>query len=184
MFNKKKAKPEQEKAVTAETAAPEAEEIQNETEEYKKNIKILWIYTTLFCVFALALIFVSSFFQQRHSRENEMLRVQVEKHQLEITTGKSTIQNIELEIEKYQQINDILNKRNTYLEEQSKIDKDLLSSSSETITNADYLLTAKFCLDAGDVAGASSNLAAVDINYLTANMRVLYDQIAAGLTVQ
>lgn len=183
MFKKKKLQ-EAEAVVNTEETAPKTEQKPDETEEYKKNIKVLWIYTTLFCVFALALIFVSSFFQQRHNRENEMLRVQVEKHQLEISTGQSTIQNIELEIEKYQQINDILNKRNTYLEEQSKIDKDLLASSSEMVSNADYLLMAKFCLDAGDTAGASTNLAAVDTNYLTSNMRILYDQIVAGLSAQ
>lgn len=177
MFKKKKKITPEETVVT-----PAQETPAEQPKEFQKNIKTLWIYTSLFCVFALVLIFISSFFQEKRDKENESLRAQVEKHELEFSDNQSTIKNIESELDTYKQINDILDKRNDYLEEQYTIDKDLLMSSSEMLANADYLLKAINALDAGDKQTAAQNINSIDVNYLTDTMLESYNKCLGELT--
>lgn len=176
MFKKKKKTTPEEIA-----AAPVNETNAEQPKEFQKNIKTLWIYTSLFCVFALVLIFISSFFQEKRDRENETLRAQVEKHELEFSDNQSTIKNIESELDTYKQINDILDKRNDYLEEQYGIDKDLLMSSAEMLANADYIMAAMTALDAGDKVAAAQSIACVDVNYLTDTMLECYNKCVGEL---
>lgn len=180
MFKKKNKQISEEAETTAVSARTEKEQPQ----EFQKNIKTMWIYTSLFCIFALVLIFISSFFQEKNDRENEDLRAQVEKHELVLSTNQSTLQNIESENKTYKQINDILDKRNEYLEEQYSIDKDLLLSSAEIIANADYLLDVQAAIDAKDLDTARTTLACIDVNYLTPTMRATYDKFVTELAAE
>lgn len=187
MFKKKKTNQTEttETTVTPETVkdAPAAESAEqaDKPQEFQKNIKTLWIYTSLFCIFALVLIFISSFFQEKYDKDKEDLQIQLEKHELELSDKQSTIKNIETEIEGYKKLNQKLEEDNKKYQEQYAIDKDLLLSSSEIIANADYLLLTQQALDTGDKETARTHLACVDVNYLTDAMLTAYNNCATEL---
>lgn len=165
---KKKTKPE-----TANVAAPE-----QQSAEFQKNIKTLWIYTSLFCLFALALILISSIIQGKVDQRAEYYQDQYENVQ---TSSQSTIQNIQTEnsalkadIEKYKT-------ENEFLREQFKSEEELLNSANEIIINAEYLLKAQSAMNERDEDTARAYIAKIDINRLTGEMRTVYDTITAEL---
>ena len=89
---------------------PEAvNETAQENTEFKKNIKTLWVYTSLFCTFALVLILVSSLIQGKVDGRAEDLQDQIES---ERTSSQSTIQNIQTK-------NDTLTKENEKLKKET-----------------------------------------------------------------
>ena len=91
---------------------PEAVETAQENTEFKKNIKTLWIYTSLFCTFALVLILVSSLIQGKVDSRAENLQDQIES---ERTTSQSTIQNIQTKNDALVKENEELKSQNDFL---------------------------------------------------------------------
>ncbi len=167
MFKKKKTEP-----VTEQT--PE------QTKEFEKNIKTLWIYTTLFCLFALALIVISSFVQYKIDRRADYYQDQYENVQ---TSSQSTIKNIQTEnatlkadIEKYK-------KQAADCKEQAEQDALLLQSSAAMLENAEILLDIQSDIANRDFASAREKFAAVDASALSENMLEIYNQIKDKLDI-
>lgn len=154
---------------------PEAVETAQENTEFKKNIKTLWIYTSLFCTFALVLILVSSLIQGKVDSRAENLQDQIES---ERTTSQSTIQNIQTKNDALVKENESLKAQNEFLESQAETEKQLLDNANEVIANAEYLTKA---LTAADSDTARANLAKIDPSRLSPDLFAEYSRLLTEL---
>lgn len=171
MFKKKK-KAEQ----TADTQAVQTPE--QECADFQKNIKTLWIYTSLFCVFALALILISSFIQGKIDKRAEYYQDQYENVQ---SSSQSTIKNIETENEALKASNEKYKDQVEFYKKQFETEEELVKASAEIIENSEYLLQAQTAVSNRDKDSARTALSKIDVNYLTDTMRVVYDGLKAEL---
>ena len=160
---KKKEKPE----AVVETA--------QENTEFKKNIKTLWVYTSLFCTFALVLILVSSLIQGKVDGRAEDLQDQIES---ERTSSQSTIQNIQTKNDTLTKENEKLKKENEFLKGQSETEKQLLDTANEIIANAEYLTKA---LTAEDKDTARVYVAKIDPTRLSTELFAEYSRLITEL---
>lgn len=166
MFKKKK------------TEAPVTET--TETKEFEKNIKTLWIYTTLFCIFALVLILISSYVQYKIDRRAEYYQGQYETVQ---SSSQSTIKNIQTEndalkkdIEKYKQEASIC-------KEQAENDAVLLQKSAAMLENADILLEIQNDVASRNLADARTKMQTVDTSALSEKMLEIYNGLKDKLGI-
>lgn len=139
--------------------------------QFEKNIKTLWIYTTLFCLFALALIVVSSLIQGKINSKAEYYE---DIYTQEINSSKSTIQNIQTENQSLKSAIELYKEENTKLTEQATADAELVSEQTELITNAEYLLLAQKAANSGRRAEAKKYLEMVNKERLTDTMLECY----------
>lgn len=154
---------------------PEAVETAQENTEFKKNIKTLWIYTSLFCTFALVLILVSSLIQGKVDSRAENLQDQIES---ERTTSQSTIQNIQTKNDALVKENEELKSQNDFLKSQADTEKQLLDSANEIIVNAEYLTKA---LTAVDNDTARAYLTKIDPSRLSPTLFAEYTRLLTEL---
>ncbi len=154
---------------------PEAVETAQENTEFKKNIKTLWIYTSLFCTFALVLILVSSLIQGKVDSRAENLQDQIES---ERTTSQSTIQNIQTKNDALVKENESLKAQNEFLKSQAETEKQLLDNANEVIANAEYLTKA---LTAADSDTARAHLAKIDPSRLSPDLFAEYSRLLTEL---
>ncbi len=160
-------------------AAPTTEQI-TETKEFEKNIKTLWIYTTLFCAFALVLIIISSFVQYKIDKRAAYYQDQFESAQ---TSSQSTIKNIKTEndalkkdIEKYKNEANIC-------KEQAENDAVLLQNSALMLENAELLLDIQSDVAARNFNTAREKMQTVDDNYLSEKMLEIYNSLKDKLDI-
>ena len=139
--------------------------------QFEKNIKTLWIYTTLFCLFALALIVVSSLIQGKINSKAEYYE---DIYTQEINSSKSTIQNIQTENQSLKSAIELYKEENTKLTEQATADSELVREQTELITNAEYLLLAQKAANSGRRAEAKKYLEMVNKERLTDTMLECY----------
>ena len=151
-----------------------------ETKEFEKNIKTLWIYTTLFCVFALVLIAISSYVQYKIDRRAEYYQDQYENVQ---TSSQSTIKNIQTEndalkkdIEKYKE-------EATICKEQAEQDTVLLQKSAEMLENAEILLDIQNEMNSRNYKAAREKMQSVDTEYLSPKMLEIYNGLKDKLGI-
>ncbi len=151
-----------------------------ETKEFEKNIKTLWIYTTLFCVFALVLIAISSYVQYKIDRRAEYYQDQYENVQ---TSSQSTIKNIQTEndtlkkdIEKYKE-------EATICKEQAEQDTLLLQKSAEMLENAEILLDIQTDVSARNYNSAREKMQSVDTEHLSEKMLEIYNNLKDKLGI-
>lgn len=155
---------------------PEAvEQTVEQTAEFKKNIKTLWIYTSLFCTFALVLILVSSIIQGKVDDRAENLQDQIES---ERTTSQSTIQNIQTKNDTLTKENEKLTEQNEFLKSQAETEKQLLDTANEIIINAEYLAKA---LSAKDKDVARDYLSKIDPSRLSTDLYAEYSRLITEL---
>ena len=146
--------------------------------QFEKNIKTLWIYTTLFCLFALVLIVVSSIIQGKINSKAEYYQDRYESAQ---TSSQSTIKNIQDENEALKRDLETYKKKAERLELLSGTDTELLNEAAELIENADYLLAAQKLESDGEDKAALAELNKVNSNKLTSAMRQVYDELRERL---
>ncbi len=146
--------------------------------QFEKNIKTLWIYTTLFCLFALVLIVVSSIIQGKINSKAEYYQDRYESAQ---TSSQSTIKNIQDENEALKRDLETYKKKAERLELLSGTDAELLDEAAELIENADYLLAAQQLEADGEDKAALAELNKVNSNKLTSAMRRAYDELRERL---
>jgi len=151
-----------------------------ETKEFEKNIKTLWIYTSLFCLFALVLIIISSFVQYKIDRRAEYYQDQYESAQ---TSSQSTIKNIQTEnnalkkdIEKYK-------KEASICKEQAENDAVLLQNSALMLENAEILLDIQSDVAARNFNSAKEKFQTVDTEYLSEKMLEIYNSLKDKLGI-
>ena len=147
----------------------------SENTEFKKNIKTLWVYTSLFCTFALVLILVSSIIQGKVDDRAEDLQDQIES---ERTTSQSTIQNIQTKNDALTKENEKLKEQNEFLKSQAETEKTLLDTANEIITNAEYLAKA---LAAEDSETARVYIAKIDPSRLSTELFAEYSRLITEL---
>lgn len=146
--------------------------------QFEKNIKTLWIYTTLFCLFALVLIVVSSIIQGKINSKAEYYQDRYESAQ---TSSQSTIKNIQDENAALKRDLETYRKKAERLELLSGTDAELLNEAAELIENADYLLAAQKLESDGEDKAALAELNKVNSNKLTSAMRQVYDELRERL---
>lgn len=151
-----------------------------ESKEFEKNIKTLWIYTTLFCLFALVLIAISSYVQYKIDRRAEYYQDQYENVQ---TSSQSTIKNIQTEndalkkdIEKYKE-------EATICKEQAENDTILLQNGAMMLENAEILLDIQTDVAARDYNTAREKMKTVDTEHLSEKMLEIYNGLKDKLGV-
>ena len=154
---------------------PESVQPIEENTEFKKNIKTLWVYTSLFCTFALVLILVSSLIQSKVDSRAENLQDQIES---ERTTSQSTIQNIQTKNDDLVKKNEKLKQENEFLKSQAETEKQLLESANEIIVNAEYLTKA---LTATDAETARAYIAKIDPARLSPDLFAEYSRLITEL---
>ena len=146
--------------------------------QFEKNLKTLWIYTTLFCLFALVLIVVSSIIQGKINSKAEYYQDRYESAQ---TSSQSTIKNIQDENAALKRDLETYKKKAERLELLSGTDAELLDEAAELIENADYLLAAQQLEADGEDKAALAELNKVNSNKLTSAMRRAYDELRERL---
>lgn len=179
MFRKKKRPETENRQITAATETDSGEEAAvNEEVKFQKNIKTLWIYTTLFCLFALFLIIISSVIQNKIHSEAEYYQDRYDEAQ---TSNQSTIKNIQdennilkAEIEKCE-------KECEMLRQQAEADAALIADSTELLTNAEYLLNAQIHYQNGSDDLMKQALDAVNPDMLSVTMREVYDTLRSSI---
>ncbi len=151
-----------------------------ETQEFEKNIKTLWIYTTLFCLFALILIIISSYVQYKIDRRAEYYQDQYESAQ---TSSQSTIKNIQTEnntlkkdIEKYKE-------QATICKEQAEQDAVLLQNSAEMLENAEILLDIQNDVSKRNYISAREKMKTVSEQHLSEKMLEIYNGLKDKLGI-
>lgn len=170
MFKKKQ------KENTAPKVSPEAEGEQ----KIKKDIKVLWIYTTLFCLFALMLIAVSSIIQGKINSTAEYYQ---DLYEGEKTSSQSTIKNIKTENDSLKTAVDNYKKENELLKNQNETSIETINESARLIENCEYLLKAQKEAYTGKKSKAKELIKLVDPNVLTEETKEIYDKLCKTLGV-
>ena len=155
-------------------------ETENGEQKFEKDIKVLWIYTTLFCLFALVLIIISSVIQGKIHSDEEYYQ---DLYEGEKASSQSTIQNIQTENAALKAALEQYKKENENLANKDDADELAINSAAAIIENGDYLLKAQAETYTGSTKKAREALAKVDENALTEQMREVYNKLCKRLGV-
>ena len=139
--------------------------------QFEKNIKTLWIYTTLFCLFALVLIVVSSLIQSKINSRAEYYQSQYESEQ---TANRSTIKNISDENAALKQDLARYKSRAEALEAQTAADSELLAAAADLAENEAYLAMAQSALMSGNYEKARAEFKKIDAERLSEELQEAY----------
>ena len=139
--------------------------------QFEKNIKTLWIYTTLFCLFALVLIVVSSSIQSKINSRAEYYQSQYESEQ---TANRSTIKNISDENAALKQDLNRYKSRTEALEAQAAADTQLIAAAGGVLENTEYLALAQSAWSAGNYEQARAAFRKIDASQLSADLQAAY----------
>lgn len=164
MFNKKKKQ--------------QTPEIKSEEQKFQKDIKLLWIYTTLFCLFALSLIVVSSLIQGKMNANAEYYQGLYEG---EKTSKQSAIKNIQDSYQSALKDNERLREENEKFKEEANTTDQVTNMAASVIENSEYLLKAQKLFYEKQKDEAAKNLKLVDSSMLTEEMKTIYDSLAEQL---
>lgn len=151
-----------------------------EEQKFQKDIKILWIYTTLFCLFALLLIIVSSVIQ---GNINSTADYYQDLYEGEKTSSQSTIKNIQTENASLKQANEAYKAENDRLTEEIDQSTQTINDGAALTENAEYLLAAQQELYTGSRNKAKELIKLVDEEILTEDMTAVYDKLCKTLGV-
>lgn len=146
--------------------------------QFEKNIKTLWVYTLLFCAFALVLIIVSSIIQGKINSEAEYYQDQYENAQ---TSNQSTIKNIQDENAALKKDLAVFKSEHEKTSAENEQNKELLNNANELIENAEYLILALECEDNNDDAQAKAYLNKINPDMLSESMKSAYEALKTEL---
>ena len=144
----------------------------------KKDIKLLWIYTGLFCLFALTLIFISSFVQGKMHSDYWQDQYEGEK-----TNSQSIIKNIQTENTALKNENAALKKENAEITSWYKASEETINNSAALVENYEYLILAQYEARSGSKSKAREYLKKIDAEMLSDDMSVVYDKLCKNLGV-
>ena len=151
---------------------------ENSDKQFEKNIKTLWIYTILFCAFALVLIVVSSVIQGKMNSDAEYYQDQYENAQ---TSNQSTIKNIKDENAALKKDLAVYKSEHDRKSAEYEQNKELLNNANELIENAEYLILALECEDNNDKAQAKAYLNKINPDMLSDTMKAAYEALKTEL---
>ena len=153
---------------------PKTEQVQ-QNDEYQSKMKVLWIYTSLFCLFALVLILLSSFIQSKIDKRAEYYQDQYESAQ---TTAKSTIKNIKDENNALKADIEVYKKKAEDAQTSLDNSQQSLDFANKVIENAQYVIDAQTSVFLHKNKEAKETLKLVDTQYLTEEMLKTYESLA------
>ncbi len=153
---------------------PKTEQVQ-QNDEYQSKMKVLWIYTSLFCLFALVLILLSSFIQSKIDKRAEYYQDQYESAQ---TTAKSTIKNIKDENNALKADIEVYKKKAEDAQTSLDNSQQSLDFANKVIENAQYVIDAQTSVFFHKNKEAKETLKLVDTQYLTEEMLKTYESLA------
>lgn len=153
-------------------------ESQKESAKFEKNIRLLWIYTSLFCLFAVALIAVSSFIQGKMNSEAEYYQ---DMYHEATNSNKSALKNIQDENAALKKDLETAITQVEKLESESKANSEIITSASEMIENAEYLIQALVYEDDNKDDEAREELKKIDRSKLSESMLKIYDELSESL---
>lgn len=153
---------------------PKTEQVQDKNGEYQSNMKVLWIYTSLFCLFALVLILLSFLIQSKIDKRAEYYQDQYETVQ---SSSQSTIKNIKDENNALKADIEVYKQKAKTAEETLKTEQQNLATANETIKNAQYVIDAQTSVFYHKNNEAREYLKLVDTQYLTEEMLKTYESL-------
>ncbi|MBQ8606099.1 MAG: hypothetical protein IJ408_05120 [Clostridia bacterium] len=146
-------------------------------QKFQKDIKVLWIYTTLFCLSALLLILISFFIQKKINSTADYYQWLYEG---EKTSSQSTIKNIQTENTALRNENAALKDENAELKTRNEHCSETINAGAELAQSYEYIALAQ---NAGSRSKARSYLEKVDPEILTGDMQKLYEKLCRNYGV-
>lgn len=142
--------------------------------EYKKDIKFLWIYSTVFCLVALALIGGSYIIQNKIHAEMDDYKSQAESATQSDAQNKSRLSTI---TEKNQQLTkqvETLTKENATLRAGAELDEALITKGEEIIHQQQLLLQAIDLYGQNKITEAKEAFALIKAENLPEESKAIY----------
>lgn len=167
-------------APETETKAETTETEQEQEQKFEKDIKVLWIYTTLFCLFALVLIIASSLIQGKINSTAEYYQGLYEG---EKTSSQSTIKNVKTENTSLKNANEKLRAENERLQKDLETSTETINTAAELAESYEYLILAQKESNSGSRAKAKELYAKIDGSILQGDTLEIYQKLGKTLGV-
>ena len=120
-------------------AINELKKEKNKVIEFKKDIRFLWFYTSVFCIVLLALIGGSAVIQRKMHRQVEDYKNQAASAEESTKSTKSRLSNIQDENEQLKASNEALTFENNTLKAAAQTDSSLLEAAEASMTELEKL---------------------------------------------
>lgn len=117
--------------------------------QYKKDVKFLWIYASIFCLVVVVLIAGSAVIQKKIHREVEGYQNQAQTAQKDTAQSQSRLKNVQEENKALKQENKTLKNRNEELEAQSDAQDEMLLWAQKAAENTAQLSKVQYLLSRG-----------------------------------
>lgn len=142
-----------------------AQELQKETdkvETFKKDVKFLWIYASVFCAVLLLLIGASYIIQGKIHAEVDSYKNQAESANQNTTQTQSRLRGIQEENEKLKKNVSELQSKNNLLEAESSVSSELIEKAEQALLEQQKLTRVLSLLLQGKITAAKEAFASVN----------------------
>lgn len=142
--------------------------------EFKKDIKFLWIYSTVFCLVLLAVIAGSYIIQQKIHTEMDDYKEQAESATQSDKQNKSLLSNIQDKYEQAQKENKRLENENATLKAGAATDEVLINKGEAIIHQQNLLLQAISLYEQNKTGEAKELFGQIDAEQLPEDAAQIY----------
>ena len=130
--------------------------------EFKKDVKFLWIYGSIFCLVLLALIGGSYLIQQKINAEVDEYKTQASQAQVSDEKNKSRLSAIQEQNENLKNKLEAVENENTALKAAAQSDEELINSGEQIILELQKLLKVTRLYQAGQRTEAQELFESID----------------------
>lgn len=134
--------------------------------QFKKDVKFLWIYSTIFCLVLFAMIGGSAVIQRKLHRETNELKNQVESAENTNAKNQSRLSNIQEENKQLKSRNELLEQKNKEMEEQAKLDGELIVATDKVLSELQKLSQVQLLYAEGKFDAARELIETLDADSL------------------
>ncbi len=142
--------------------------------EFQKDVKFLWIYSTVFCLAMLSLIGASYIIQQKIHSEVDTYKSQAESAELSNEENQSRLSGIQEENKRLKGQVENLTAQNENLKAGAEKDEALIGLGEEMLTQQNQLLRAVHLYEQGEEELAKEAFAQVNKSKLPADSVEIY----------
>ena len=142
--------------------------------DYKKDIKFLWIYSSVFCVVILALIGGSYVIQQKIHAEVDDYKTQAQNATESDEQSKSRLSNIQEQNKQLEKEVATLENENETLKAGAANDEVLINKGEEIILQQSLLIQAAALYEQEDIDGAKEVFARINKDVLPTDSAEIY----------